>query len=167
MLNAEDAQTFEEDLEYILNGCQIFSLGLRAVIEPAALQISMGELDFDFAEAQSLQPWVQKVSHSASQDCCSKLGIGYGVLHRVALLHNLRLTACTCALQNLVIRNEQPFSCAFRWALSEEAGAWTVEPQEGNVGPNSSLPAVVRWMPPSETPPGEHMVICPTCPRLH
>ena len=64
------------------------------------------------------------------------------------------------AWQNLVVRNEEPFSCNFRFTLSEEAGAWTVEPQEGSVGPNSSLLALIRWMPPTETPPGEHMVSC-------
>ena len=64
VLNAEEEQSFEEDLEYIVNGCQIFSLQLRAEIEPASLQLSAQVLDFDFGEAQSLQPWVQKVRGS-------------------------------------------------------------------------------------------------------
>ncbi|KAK9836045.1 hypothetical protein WJX84_006212 [Apatococcus fuscideae] len=118
VLNADEEQSFVEDLEYIINGSQIFSLQLRADVEPASLQLSAHELDFDFGEADSAQPWVQK---------------------------------------NLVVRNEEPFSCNFRWTLREEASAWTVEPQEGCVGPNSSLPALIRWTPLTETPPGEHL----------
>lgn len=61
VLNADEEQSFVEDLEYIINGSQIFSLQLRAEIEPASLQLSAQELDFDFGDADSSQPWVQKV----------------------------------------------------------------------------------------------------------
>ena len=71
MLNAEEQQSFEEEMEYILNGCQIFSLNLRAEIEPASLQLSANELEFDFGEAESLQPWVQKVRQSQPIPSCA------------------------------------------------------------------------------------------------
>ena len=72
VLNADKEQSFIEDLEYIVNGSQIFSLQLRAEIEPASLQLSAHELEFDFGEADSSQPWVQKVWHACGLTlCCS------------------------------------------------------------------------------------------------
>ena len=83
VLNADEEQSFVEDLEYIINGSQIFSLQLRAEISPASLQLSAQELDFDFGDADSSQPWVQKVWHALSWAVCCVASL-QGLVHMLA-----------------------------------------------------------------------------------
>ena len=83
VLNADEEQSFVEDLEYILNGSQIFSLQLRAEVSPASLQLSANELEFDFGDADSSQPWVQKVCNASSWAVCRVAGL-QGLVHLLA-----------------------------------------------------------------------------------